>query len=383
MIKWDKKSIIEFVNETDKYKFVEFIIFDGIKSIIKVKCLNNKNHDEFECKFSSLKNNESRNRGSCCIECKKEKLSSKNRLDFNIVKERIEVDGYKLISKEYINKNKKLKIQCPKCNVIFDMSYNNFYNHKQRCPKCSKIDVNLKQRLTYDYVKHEIEKTNEYILLSKVYNSCWDKLDIKCIKHNLVFKKDYHSFQQGKKCPKCGSENRTEKQKLDYEYIKNFISSQGDTLLDEEYINNRTELKIQCSNGHIFYSTFYAYTQGKRCAICREKITSNGELKIENALAKYNIKYIPQYKFKDCKFKKVLPFDFYLPSLNICIEYDGIQHYQIREHFGGYENFIDTKIRDTIKNIYCEENNIKLIRIPYWEFDNIEEIIKNLLNKYE
>lgn len=50
------------------------------------------------------------------------------------------------------------------------------------------------------------------------------------------------------------------------------------------------------------------------------------------------------------------------------------------EHFGGYDGFISRKIRDTIKNIYCRNNNIDLLRIPYWEFDNIENILINKLN---
>ena len=86
-----------------------------------------------------------------------------------------------------------------------------------------------------------------------------------------------------------------------------------------------------------------------------------------------------QYKFDDCKFKYVLPFDFYLPQYNCCIEFDGEQHYKIIKHFGGFDKFVDTKIRDTIKNEYCKNNDIKLIRISYWNFNNIEKILKNEL----
>ena len=74
-----------------------------------------------------------------------------------------------------------------------------------------------------------------------------------------------------------------------------------------------------------------------------------------------------------------MPFDFYLPDYNLLIEFDGIQHYEIRGHFGGYDGFVDTKIRDTIKNIYCKDNNIDLLRIPYWDYKNIENILVNKL----
>ena len=80
-----------------------------------------------------------------------------------------------------------------------------------------------------------------------------------------------------------------------------------------------------------------------------------------------------------------LPFDFYIPSLNIAIEYDGEDHYMFVFRGKGdtyekaFNRFIGTKVRDTIKTMYCKENNIKLIRIPYWDFDRIEEILEKEL----
>ena len=77
-----------------------------------------------------------------------------------------------------------------------------------------------------------------------------------------------------------------------------------------------------------------------------------------------------------------LPFDFYLPDYNILIEFDGKQHYVIESFGKDLDTFISIKIRDTIKNIYCDKNNLNLIRIPYWEINNIEEILNNkIINK--
>jgi hypothetical protein len=60
-----------------------------------------------------------------------------------------------------------------------------------------------------------------------------------------------------------------------------------------------------------------------------------------------------------------------LPFLNICIEYDGIQHYESSDYFGGEKEFIIQQLKDNIKTEYCKNNNIKLIRIKYDE--NIEK----------
>ena len=155
------------------------------------------------------------------------------------------------------------------------------------------------------------------------------------------------------------------------------ISSNENELLSTKYINNAEKLKIKCNKGHVFYMAFSTYISGHRCPICN---ISKGEKRITEILDKYDVEYITQKSFDDCKFKNKLPFDFYLPSYNILIEYDGKQHYEIVEHFGGLDGFILTKIRDTIKDIYCKDNDIKLIRIPYWDFDNIENIINKELN---
>ena len=89
--------------------------------------------------------------------------------------------------------------------------------------------------------------------------------------------------------------------------------------------------------------------------------------------------YIREYRFDNCKYKYRLPFDFYLTEYNICIEYDGKQYYEPVEYFGGEKAFKETKKRDATKNNYCQNNDIKLIRIPYWEFDNIENILEKEL----
>ena len=102
-------------------------------------------------------------------------------------------------------------------------------------------------------------------------------------------------------------------------------------------------------------------------------------------MKEFNVEYIAQYTYLNCKDKRALPFDFYIPSLNICIEYDGEYHYKPIKFKNQSEeetknNFKIRVEHDNIKTQYCLDNNIKLIRIPYWEFDNIENILKQELN---
>jgi len=115
------------------------------------------------------------------------------------------------------------------------------------------------------------------------------------------------------------------------------------------------------------------------CPKCNE---SKGEKKIGKWFKNNKIEFHSQYKFNDCKNKRKLPFDFFLPKYNILIEYQGRQHYQSVDFFGGEEEFIKRQKLDKIKEKYAKDNNIKLIIISHWEKDNIEQILnKEILIK--
>lgn len=86
---------------------------------------------------------------------------------------------------------------------------------------------------------------------------------------------------------------------------------------------------------------------------------------IADLLEEHGIDFERQKKFQDCKNVRPLPFDFYLPNLNTVVEYDGRQHYKAVEFFGGEDALRTRQHCDEIKNTYCHENNIRLIRLPY------------------
>jgi hypothetical protein len=91
-----------------------------------------------------------------------------------------------------------------------------------------------------------------------------------------------------------------------------------------------------------------------------------------------NIPYIEQKTFDLCRNPKtntLLRFDFYIPHLNLCIEYDGELHYRSSSIFGGDETLSRIKKNDMIKTNWCLENNIKLIRIPYKKKNKIFKIL--------
>jgi hypothetical protein len=104
-------------------------------------------------------------------------------------------------------------------------------------------------------------------------------------------------------------------------------------------------------------------------------LKSFGESEINRILTKNGISFIHQKCFDNCKNLKPLPFDFYIESINCCIEFDGEQHKEAVDYFGGVESFEKRKKNDRIKNKYCKNNNIYLLRIKYEDMEFIEDIL--------
>jgi hypothetical protein len=278
------------------------------------------------------------------------------KLSYEFVKQYVESFGYILLSKEYKNNSTPLEMICTKghnCSI----SFGNFKNKDRRCSECY---GNKKKTIEEIEIKL-LEKG--YTLLSTQYKNANSEIEVLCNKKH-TWTTTWGKIQSGRECPYCSGKFNN------IQTIREIIESEeGYKLISEECNQLRDYVEIECKNGHRYFSTVNNFKQEKRCPHCNE---SKGEKEIAKYLNDYNIKNIPQYKFEDCKFYNKLPFDFYLPQYNICIEYDGEFHYKM---IMGYEEFVNGKIRDTIKNIYCQQNNIKLIRIPYWEFNNIKEIL--------
>lgn len=125
--------------------------------------------------------------------------------------------------------------------------------------------------------------------------------------------------------------------------------------------------QCQCGNTTIVRSDHLKSGKIISCG-CFHK--SKGEEKIKSFLTKYNIPFVEQKTFEDCKHERILRFDFYIDNKYI-IEYDGIQHFKSNGGWNKKGNVQIVQQRDAIKNNYCIENNIPLIRIPYTHYDDI------------
>ena len=144
--------------------------------------------------------------------------------------------------------------------------------------------------------------------------------------------------------------------------------------------NNSIIWECLCDCGNTTYVPLGQLTR-KHTLSCGCRHQSKWEMFIRDLLASLNIEFIQQKRFSDCTNQKgsdTLPFDFYLPSYHICIEYDGEHHFQSVKGWGGEEKFAITQQNDCIKDDYCKLNNIALLRLPYTYTE--EEIKNEILN---
>jgi hypothetical protein len=149
------------------------------------------------------------------------------------------------------------------------------------------------------------------------------------------------------------------------------------------YVDSHTKLIVTCPKHGDFETTPHEHLRGGNCAKCN---MSRGEERVELYLQRHNVKYS---HCKDIKSplatgpKKIFNVDFALlddkDDIYMIIEYNGRQHYESIAFMGGDENFDAQQARDAALRRYCHEEKIRLLEIPYTDFDRIEEILEREL----
>jgi hypothetical protein len=218
-----------------------------------------------------------------------------------------------------------------------------------------------------------------------------------------IFVKDLK--RRGNGCRKCGVERGAKKRRINVkQWIEKFPKEQG-YIFDPSKFYYRTDLHqktlfvkdIICTKHEPYFifaengvNVHNLMNNKSGCPICGGK-ESQGERKVIYSLNELGYDVSKQKSFQGCfgfkgqNYCDLLKFDAYVVKKDgqeVCVEFDGIQHYEPVELFGGQDALDSLMERDNIKTEYCQKNNIKLIRIPYWEIKNIDNILMNELGYY-
>ena len=238
-------------------------------------------------------------------------------------------------------------------------------NAKNPCGKCSRGNLSNEQFINLSKSIHG----DKYLYDLTNYVKMKDKVIFTCKIHGNFEQRPQSHIHAKHGCPKCGGTSliisEIWKKRVEIKH-NNFYNY--DNMI---YINTYSIVKnIKCPKHGFFDQLATNHLKGAGCPICNN---SCGELFIYNYLLTNNIKFKQQFAFEGCKYHRPLRFDFYIPDYNMCIEFDGIQHFKVVEKFGGSVQLEKTVLHDNIKNSFCFENNINILRIKYT--DNVEEIL--------
>ena len=274
---------------------------------------------------------------------------------------------YSLVN--YKNNKTKVSIICKK-HGIFDQSPNSHLSGHGCFICANKNDIS-------NFIKKSTEIYGDlYDYTNSIYKNINSNIKIKCKIHGEFITKPSYFLYEKNGCPYC-SKNR-------YKDLDFFIADANkihNNKYKYELINNLNKLSyinIICPIHGKFIQRISSHIGGKNgCPNCNE---SKGELKISKFLDKNGIKFKRQFTFEKCKNKQNLPFDFYLIDYNICIEYDGEQHFNPIKYFGGPKRMQKIKLNDSIKNKFCSDYGIKIIRISYLNYDKIESYLESILS---
>lgn len=285
--------------------------------------------------------------------------------------------GYKILSEKYVNNTTNLVFLHKSCKYEFEETWINFSHTKEPCPRCS-IDI-----FSFDLCLY-LAYTRGYKILKEISRKN-DTCTFKHLECGKIFDMVWSSFEKFSGCPNCTGRRRI----FDYEECVDIAQKRGYEILSDSYERTKSKMKFRhISCGSVFDMTWDSFMDERGCRGCRS--SSIGEKEVRKCLIGFGMEegtdFVCEKRFSDCRYKLPLPFDFYIPSINVCIEYQGEHHYFPVNYNGSSDadaemKFKEMAIKDKIKNKYCESNGITLIKIPFWEFKVVENILLDKLSK--
>ena len=277
---------------------------------------------------------------------------------------------------KYVKNSVKIKCKCSICEYKFESRPNDLL-HGHGCPQCKKANLSKMYKHTHEDFLQKIRDKNICIDVISNYNGCHQNIHCKCNICNNDF--DIiagNLLKHG--CPVCGVKRRTlARTKTHEDFVKELYVHNKNIKIIGNYINSKNPIECMCK---ICGNKWFAIPdgllgdKGTGCPHCR---IYKGEKQILDYLEENKIIFERQKTYKDLLGigGKKLSYDFYLPNQNIFIEYNGEQHYCSVDFFGGQDKLKIQQEHDRRKQEYANKMHAKLLIIPYWDYNNIQNIL--------
>ena len=355
----------------DKYDYSKVNYVDAHTKV----CITCQEHGDFwQMPYSHLN-------GKGCAICGREKTVNCNRLSQDVVIEKmIATHGnfYNYSKFVYVDMHTKGVITCPIHGDFLQSAHEHISG--QGCPICSG-----KQKWTEEmFLGMAHEKFGSKFIYHHNFVGSNTITKITCPIHGDFYTSPRNHLRSSFGCPKCAYDHFAKKQTYSLDlFIQKAKNKWGDTydyymINESNYINTKNKVPIICHKHGLFWQNPNNHLNGHGCPHCKRSL---GEDKVALFLDTHKIKYETQYIFNNNNIlctNNYFRVDFYLPENNTIIEYNGQQHY--KEVLVFSERTLEQQQeRDYALRQYCKESNINLIEIPYWDYNNIDCILKNKL----
>lgn len=318
-------------------------------------------------------------RGRYCPKCANKKRGKHTMTTEKFKNEERKVHGNKYILDKLVYKspNKKVCIICPKHGNFYQLPYAHL--NGQGCPKCNGIGWDTDLFIKEANIIHK----DAYIYDKVIFEQMKKKVCITCLIHG-EFWQTPQKHLKGQGCPICGNKRKNQEKVISFnEFINkaNIVHQNKYKYYPHIFRNLHDKVLIKCTEHGNFLQIANDHLYGHGCPMCN---SSHMETEIRILLTENNIDFEEQKRF-DWLGKQSL--DFYIPSKQIAIECQGIQHFEENHHFGNSEGLKEIQERDSRKLQLCTEHGIRVLYyanydydFPYKVFTNKNELL-NEINK--
>lgn len=283
---------------------------------------------------------------------------------------------------KYIKSYIKIKCKCIICGYEFESRPNDLLNG-HGCPQCKKTNLSKMYKHSHEDFLQKVKARNIHVDIISDYNGSHKNIHCKCnICNNNFDILAGNLLKHG--CPICGVKRRViSRTKTQEDFVKEMNKQNNNIEIIGKYKTSKDHIECMCKVcGNIWFATPDSLLgdKGTGCPHCK---TYKGEKQISDYLKNHKIIFEEQKKYKDLigVGGKKLSYDFYLPTENMFVEYNGEQHYFPIDFFGGQNKFNIQQEHDRRKKEYANKICTKLLIIPYWEFNNIKDILQKTLQE--
>lgn len=276
----------------------------------------------------------------------------------------------------------EIDVECTYCSKTFKMTPCNILRgHGHR--ECMTNISHTIQKKTHEQFILELHAVNKNVRVLQKYIDNHTKLKTECLICGNIWYITPNKLLLGRGCPNCRSIQMSIDQTRSHEEFLKIAKEKCEKIkILGRYEKSWIPIECECETCNFKWSARPStLLYGIGCPQCK---ASKGEKRIRDFLDKCSVEYECQKKFNNLHGVGggLLSYDFYLPRYNLLIEYQGQFHDgNIKNNFQSTSDLQKAKEHDRRKKKYANDNSIKLLEIWYWDFDNIEQILLNIIKE--